>query len=99
MATELRNGHTIDDVALALRVLAYFSGNVSRAAEALTAEGHRMSPRTLGRWRDSHYELYWEIRRDVESNAADKRIVEAVQVLGRWLDAVDGRINSYELGQ
>jgi hypothetical protein len=96
MATELRRGHTIEDVALALRVLAYFSGNVSRAARALRQAGHRTSPRTLGRWRDSHYEFYWEIRRQVESNAAENRIVEAVQVLGAWLDVVEPRIKSLE---
>jgi hypothetical protein len=96
MATELRKGHTIEDVALALRVLAYFSGNVSRAARALTHAGHRISPRTLGRWRDSHYDLYWEIRRQVENHAADKRIVEAVRILGLWLDGVEARITSLE---
>jgi hypothetical protein len=94
MATELRKGHTIDDVALALRMLAYFSGNVSRAAEALTSEGHRISPRTLARWRDSHFELNWNIRREVEADAADRRIMRCLEIISAWLDVRGARIDA-----
>jgi hypothetical protein len=94
MATELRKGHTIEDVALALRMLAYFSGNVSRAAEALTAEGHPISPRTLARWRDSHFELYWNVRRKVEADAADRKIMRCLEIISAWLDVRGARIDA-----
>jgi hypothetical protein len=94
MATELRKGHTIDDVALALRVLAYFSGNASRAAKALTAEGHRISPRTLARWRDSHIELYWNIRREMEADAADRKIMRCLEIINAWLDVRGRRVDA-----
>jgi hypothetical protein len=94
MATELRKGHTIDNVALALRVLAYFSGNVSRAAEALTAEGHPISPRTLARWRDSHFELYWDIRRELEADAADRKIIRSLEIISAWLDVRGPRVDA-----
>jgi hypothetical protein len=94
MATELRKGHTIEDVALALRVLAFFSGNVSQAARALTAEGHRMSPRTLARWRDSHFELYWDVRRELEANAADRQTMRCIEIISAWLDVHGRRIDT-----
>jgi hypothetical protein len=98
MTTELRRGHNVEQVALALRVLAFYSGNVSRAAQVLTNAGHRTSARTLARWRDSHSDLYWEIRRQIEADASQATLVQALLIIDaqignmeRGFDALEGR--------
>jgi hypothetical protein len=78
MATELRKGRTLEDVALALRALAIYAGNAKDAARALTEDGFEISPRTLARWRDTHYELWWEIRRREEAVAAEASAERAI---------------------
>jgi hypothetical protein len=100
MAPELRRGRTVEEVALALQMLAFYSGNVSRAARTLTEAGHPISARTLARWRDSNHELYWKIVREIEDNAAESTIVKALLiceerlgVLERGFDAMRGSTN------
>jgi hypothetical protein len=80
MATELRKGRTLDGVALALRALAIYAGNAKAAARALTEDGFEISPRTLSRWRDRHYELWWEIRRREEAVAAEASDERAIAI-------------------
>ena len=80
MASELRGGHTLPEVALPLRVLALFSGNASRAAKALSEAGLQISTRTLSRRRVSHHELYWDMRREADAEAAQATLVRALAV-------------------
>jgi hypothetical protein len=80
MATELRKGRTLEDVALALRALAIYAGNVKAAARALTEDGFEISPRTLARWRDTHYELWSEICRREEAVAAEASDERAIAI-------------------
>ena len=62
---------------------------MSRAAQDLTDAGHRTSARTLARWRDLHDELYWEIRREIEANAAHATTVEALRIINARLDTLE----------
>jgi hypothetical protein len=88
MVTELRRGHNIEQVALALKVLCFYSGNLSRAAQDLTDAGHPISARTLARWRDSHFHLYLEIRQEIEANASYATTVEALRIINARLDVL-----------
>jgi hypothetical protein len=46
---QLRSPYTLEDVYAALRVLAFFGGNVRRTAAALNGAGLKLSKRTLER--------------------------------------------------
>jgi tyrosine-protein kinase len=54
--------HSIDDITAALAELSRQGGNARRAARSLKAAGRDVSESTLRRWRDTHAELYAEIR-------------------------------------
>jgi Mrp family chromosome partitioning ATPase len=57
-----RGGHSIDDITAALAELSRQGGNARRAARSLKASGRDVSESTLRRWRDTHADLYSEIR-------------------------------------
>jgi polysaccharide biosynthesis transport protein len=57
-----RHGHSIDDITAALAELSRQGGNARRAARSLKTAGRDVSESTLRRWRDTHADLYAEIR-------------------------------------
>ncbi len=84
---QLRSPYTLDDVYIALRLLAWFGGNLNRAARALHADGHPISKRTLERWsQDQHADVYAEMTAEAHQEASQRSLVRALRVVAAQLD-------------
>jgi hypothetical protein len=94
MPAEIRSGRTLLDVALALRVLTLYSGNITRASIALVDAGERVSPRTLARWRDSHPDLYWDLQREAEQDAAQATVIRALTICEARLESLSHMVKA-----
>ena len=75
---QLRSPYTLDDVYLALRLLAWFGGNLNRTARALRAHGRPISKRTLESWSQyQHVDLYAEVSAEAHREASQRSLVRA----------------------
>ena len=84
---QLRSPYTLDDVYLALRLLAWFGGNLNRAASALRADGRPISKRTLERWSQyQHVDIYAEMTAEAHKEASQRALVRALRVVAAQLD-------------
>jgi hypothetical protein len=79
---QLRSPHTLDDVYLALRMLAFLGGNVNRAARVLKDGGHPISAKTIQRWSQRQYpDRYSEIVAEVHRDADQQAISRAMELV------------------
>ena len=80
----VKGRYTSDERELALRLLAFNGGNVSRTVQQLAQDGHAISDTALRSWKEVVYarryaELCGEVANDVAANAAGEAMEIATQ--------------------
>jgi hypothetical protein len=87
---QLRSPYTLEDVYTALRVLAFFGGNLRRATAALNETGIQVSKRTLERWSQRQYlDAYADAQAEVHRVAWQNSLARSVQVLAIAVESLD----------
>ena len=90
---QLRAPYTIEDVHLALRLLALLGGNLRRTHRALRDAGSRVSLKTIERWSQQQYpEVYSEMLAEVYREANLRSLARAMEVLAIQTEATEAMV-------